>query len=279
MVTGENNIISLSSENVNLQNTENFHLSIEISPDNICYSFLNIENLEFIFFKSISIPNISELVNQISSEDKLKLNYSSCSVSYKNFPSTLIPNKLFDLENKHKYLDFVVEEVESVKSDILHQSDSSLVYSINNNLVNSIHQIIPNIIEKNSTNIAICQLLKQYSHLKKKTSYLFINTNNIEIIITENGKLIFQNSFKVFNSTDILYFTLFCFNQLNLDPNKNKLFLFGEVEKGDENYSLLYEYIRNIKFGEISSSLSFTEELNNVSNHKYFTLFSQLLCV
>ena len=279
MVTGENNIISLSSENVNLQNTENFHLSIEISPHNICYSFLNIENLEFIFFKSISVPNISELVNQISSEDKLKLNYSSCSVSYKNFPSTLIPNKLFDSKNKHKYLDFVVEEVESVKTDILHQSDSSLVYSINNNLVNSIHQIIPNIIEKNSTNIAICQLLKQYSHLKKKTSYLFININNIEIIVTENEKLIFQNSFKVFNSTDILYFTLFCFNQLNLDPNKNELFLFGEVEKVDENYSLLYEYIRNIKFGEISSSLSFTEELNNVSNHKYFTLFSQLLCV
>lgn len=279
MVTGENNIISLSSENVNLMNTENFHLSIEISPQNICYSFLNTENLEFIFFKSISSPDISELVNYISCEDKLKLNYSSCSVSYKNFPSTLIPNKLFNSDKKNKYIDFVLEGVENVKIDILHQSDSSLVYSINDNLVNSIHQILPNIKEKNSTNIAICQILKQYSHLKKKTSYLFINTNNIEIIVVENGKLIFQNSFKVSNGTDILYFTLFCFNQLNIDPNKNELFLFGEVEKGDENYSLLYNYIRNIKFGEVSSSLSFAEELNKVSTHKYFTLFSQLLCV
>ena len=33
---------------------------------------------------------------------------------------------------------------------------------------------------------------------------------------------------------------------------------------------LLYEYIRNIKFGEIANSYSFSEELNNVSNHKYF---------
>ena len=210
---------------------------------------------------------------------KLKLNYSTSSISYKNFPSTIIPNKLFDTEKKHKYLEFVVEGIESVKTDILHQSDSSIIYSINHDLENIIHQILPNIKEKNSTNIAICQLLKQYSHLKKKTCYLFINTNKIEIIVIENGKLIFQNSFKVSNSSDILYFTLFCLDQLNIDPNKNEVFLFGEIEKGDENYSLLYEYIRNIKFGEISSTLSFNEELNNVSNHKYFTLFSQLFCV
>ena len=120
MVTGENNIISLSSENVNLMNTENFHLSIEISPRNICYVFLNTENLEFIFFKSVSVSNISELINHISSEDKLKLNYSSCSVSYKNFPSTLIPNKLFNSDKKNKYIDFVLEEVESIKIDNLH---------------------------------------------------------------------------------------------------------------------------------------------------------------
>ncbi|MAO72212.1 MAG: hypothetical protein CMD02_06900 [Flavobacteriales bacterium] len=279
MVTGENNIISYSSENVNLHNTEKFHLSIEISPLNIWYSFLNTENLEYIFFKSIYTSEISELISHISSEDKLKLNYYSSSISYKNFPSTIIPNKLFDKEKKHKYLDFVIEGVESVKTDVIHQIDSSIVYSINHNLVNSIHQILPNIKEKNSTNIAISQLLRQYSHLKKKTSYLFINTNNIEIIVIENGKLIFQNFFKVSNSLDILYFTLFCFDQLNIDPNKNEVFLFGEVEKGDENYSLLYDYIRNIKFGEISSSLLFNEELNNISNHKYFTLFSQLLCV
>ena len=279
MVTGENNIISFSSENVNLQNTENFHLSVEISPKNICYSFLNIENLEFIFFKSISVSEISELVNQISSEDKLKLNYSTSSISYKDFPSTIIPNKFFNTEKKHKYLEFVAEEIESIKTDILHQSDSSIIYSINHELVNIIQQILPNIKEKNSTNIAICQLLKQYSHLEKKTCYLFINTNKIEIIVIEKGKLIFQNSFKVSNSSDILYFTLFCLDQLNIDPNKNEVFLFGDIQKGDENYSLLYEYIRNIKFGEISSTLSFNEELNNVSNHRYFTLFSQLLCV
>ena len=89
----------------------------------------------------------------------------------------------------------------------------------------------------------------------------------------------FQNYFTVSSSTDILYYTLFGFDQLNLDTNKNELFVFGEISKGDENYSLLYDYIRNIKFGEISSSLSFTEELQILANHKYFTLYSQLLCV
>ena len=63
-----------------------------------------------------------------------------------------------------------------------------------------------------------------------------------------------------------------------MDPNKNELYLIENIQKGDETYSLLYEYIRNIKFAEIRANLSFSKELEIMKN-RYFTLFSQLLCV
>ena len=64
-----------------------------------------------------------------------------------------------------------------------------------------------------------------------------------------------------------------------MDPNKNELYLIGNIEKGDETYSILYDYIRNINFAKISGKLSFSKELQKINKHQYFTLFSQILCV
>ena len=64
-----------------------------------------------------------------------------------------------------------------------------------------------------------------------------------------------------------------------MDPNKNELYLIGNIEKGDETYSILYDYIRNINFAKISGKLSFSKELQKITKHQYFTLFSQILCV
>ena len=64
-----------------------------------------------------------------------------------------------------------------------------------------------------------------------------------------------------------------------MNPEESNLYLFGNIEKGDENYILIYDYIRNIKFGSLSNFLSLNEELKRVSQHQNFSLFSQILCV
>jgi len=281
MEIGENNIYSLSSEDLNLQNTENYHLSIEISPSKFCYSLLNTKNLEYIFFKLIHLNknNVEKLVRAITSQEILKQKFSTTSVSYKNFPSTIIPNTIYKDTEKEKYLDFIVGESHNTKSDIIHLTDSTIVYSVNESITSSIKQIQSEIIEKNSSTIFISQLIKQYGTLTEKSVFLYIQNQIMELVVLEKGKLIFHNYFKISSETDMLYYTLFCFDQLQLNNDKNELYLFGNIEKGDENYSLLYDYVRNIKFGEISDSCSFNKELRKVSKHQNFSLFSQVLCV
>ena len=48
--------------------------------------------------------------------------------------------------------------------------------------------------------------------------------------------------------------------------------------KDDDNFKLLYEYIRNIELGERPNQLKFPDEFNTLENQKYFGLFSQILC-
>ena len=278
MEIGENNnITSFYKKNVNFANTENFHLSIEVSPTNLKYTLLNTENLEYLLFKSVEVGN--NLLTAIGSEEILKQTFFSTSMCYSNFPTTIVPNELYSEISKERYLQFISDKKGTIKTDKIHQNNATTIYSVKENIVHLMNQIQSGVIEKNSSTIIIEQLIKQYKNLTEKTAFLFINRKNIELIILKKGELILHNYFDVNNSIDVLYYTLFGFNQLKMNPEESNLYLFGNIEKGDENYILIYDYIRNIKFGSLSNTLSFNEELKRVSQHQNFSLFSQILCV
>ena len=279
METGESNNISFSSEDLDFQNSENYHLSVEIQKEQLSFCLLDTTKLEYIFLKSIKANNPLEMVQLINNEEILKYNFFSSSVSYKNFPSAIIPNPLYDATKKEVYAGFAIGETKKIKTDIIHHDDSTLLYSVEENITNTLNQIQTEIKEKNSSTVAISSILDKYSGLKEKSCFVIKEKNKIEIIVIQDDQLILQNYFEVNSNTDILYFTLFCFEQLKMDPNKNELYLIGNIEKGDETYSLLYDYIRNISFGKISKNLSFSKELNQITKHQYFTLLSQILCV
>ena len=272
-----NNITSFFKKNVNFTNTENFHLSIEVSPTKLKYTLLNTENLEYLLFKSVEVGN--NLLTAIGSEEILKQTFFSTSMCYSNFPTTIVPNELYSEINKERYLQFISDKKGTIKTDKIHQNNATTIYSVKEDIVHLMNQIQSGVIEKNSSTIIIEQLIKQYKNLTEKTAFLFINRKNIELIILKKGELILHNYFDVNNSIDVLYYTLFGFNQLKMNPEESNLYLFGNIEKGDENYILIYDYIRNIKFGSLSNSLSFNEELKRVSQHQNFSLFSQILCV
>ena len=278
MEIGENNnITSFYKKNINFANTENFHLSIEVSPTKLKYTLLNTENLEYLLFKSVEVGN--NLLTAIGSEEILKQTFFSTSMCYSNFPTTIVPNELYSEIDKEKYLQFISDKKGTIKTDKIHQNNATTIYSVKEDIVHLMNQIQSGVIEKNSSTIIIEQLIKQYKNLTEKTAFLFINRKNIELIILKKGELILHNYFDVNNSIDVLYYTLFGFNQLKMNPEESNLYLFGNIEKGDENYILIYDYIRNIKFGSLSNSLSFNEELKRVSQHQNFSLFSQILCV
>ncbi|MDG1719055.1 MAG: DUF3822 family protein [Flavobacteriales bacterium] len=279
MEIGESNNISFSSEDLDFQNSENYHLSVEIQNEQLSFCLLDTTKLEYIFLKSIKANNPLEMVQLINNEEILKYNFFSSSVSYKNFPSAIIPNPLYDATKKEVYADFAIGETKKIKTDIIHHDDSTILYSVEENITNTLNQIQTEIKEKNSSTVAISSILDKYSGLKEKSCFVIKEKNKIEIIVIQDDQLILQNYFEVNSNTDILYFTLFCFEQLKMDPNKNELYLIGNIEKGDETHSLLYDYIRNISFARISKNLSFSKELNQITKHQYFTLFSQILCV
>ena len=68
----------------------------------------------------------------------------------------------------------------------------------------------------------------------------------MDLAVIAQKKLLYYNSFDFSTKEDFLYYLLFTLEQLNLDPGSVKLRLFGNVEEGDEIYSICYEYVQHL---------------------------------
>jgi hypothetical protein len=67
------------------------------------------------------------------------------------------------------------------------------------------------------------------------------------------------------------------FEQLDLNPEKTELVLSGNLEKTSREFSLLYHYIRHVKFASLPGEFLYSYRMDEISSHKFVSLFAQYL--
>ena len=205
--------------------------------------------------------------------------FSSSSLALNEFPSTLVPTPFYKEDKNREILGFNHEVHEEILSDKMQQMDAINIYSIPAELLNLIHKSFPNTQIKCNSSILIEQLLLQNKNTEKAIVYACIQKNVLEVCVIEENKLELHNSFTIDTKEDLLYYLLFALEQMGMSVEKIELILLDDILKSDEKYNLLYQYVRNISFGNRPENLNFSKELESIKSHQYFCLFSQLLCV
>ena len=274
METGKANKIQASSFNTALSDI--YHVSVQIGLTHFSYCIINTSTFSMEYFKNYQINNTNDIINLINDDEVIKSDFFSSSVAFVNFTSTLIPNKVFTKNSAIEMLKLNSETYEIINNNVLKEIDVHLAYSIPKELDNIATTYFPNAKQKAQQSILIDEFSKKYNI--EPTAYLYLCENTLNITVFKNEKLIFNNSFNFETKEDILYFTLFSFEQLKLNTNTVNTLLFGDITKDDDNFKLLYEFIRKIKFGGRPDQLKFPFEFNTLENQKYFGLFSQILC-
>ena len=282
METGENSPNLIQASNFNIALSKQYHLSIEIGLNNCAFCILDTKSLSYTYFKTHDFTansveqSTDKLRSIINKSDVLKANFSSLSVAYNGFPNTLVPLSVYTKNNEKETLELNTTLYENIFRDEIKLQEVKLIYSV----PESINAIIDSFFPTASCHAQETNLINQYSQLQNSGTKVYINisTNNMLITIIKSGRLLFNNSFVFSTKEDLLYYTLFSFEQLKLSADNIAVELFGEISKEDENYKLLYEYIRNITFGESTQGVIFPDEFKNVAKHQYYGLFSQVLC-
>ena len=88
------------------------------------------------------------------------------------------------------------------------------------------------------------------SEIANKTTSVFANftSKQLDLLVYKDGKLYLANSFEYHTPEDIVYYTLFIYEQLNLDPETIPIYLSGSIDKTNPTYLALYTYIRHVDF-------------------------------
>lgn len=281
METGESNPISIQSDNFNIALANSYHLSIQLGISHFSYCLLNTTTLTYDYAKKYSLSSkediATEITEIINNDAIIKADFSSQSVAFVNFPSTLVPNILYKEEEAESLLAFNTEVNGKILIDNILSQKAHLIYAVPESIVSIVSNFFPKAKQKAQESI----LIQQYSQLNTDTekAYLYLNEQKVGITIFKGDKLIFNNTFDYTTKEDLLYYSLFSFEQLKLSPESIDVTVFGTIEKEDEYFNLLYDYIRNVKLGERPHQFTFPNAFNTLAQHKYFGLFTQVLCV
>ena len=286
METGANKIlpkVNFSPSSLDNLLTEKCHLSVEVGLNKFAYCLFDTLSFTYILLKEFKFEarGISEscekIADIIASEPLLQKEFYSGSLALNEFPSTLVPTSFYKEERNREILGFNHEVHEEILSDKMQQMDAINIYSIPTELLNLIRKSFPNTQIKCNSSILIEQLLLQNKSTEAKV-YACIQKNVLEVCVIEENKLELHNSFSIDTKEDLLYYLLFALEQMGMSVEKIELVLLDDILISDKKYNLLYQYIRNISFGNRPENLNFSKELESIKSHQYFCLFSQLLC-
>jgi len=113
------------------------------------------------------------------------------------------------------------------------------------------------------------------SHQKSSTKticYAYVSKNEIALAVINQKKVLLYNQFQYHTKEDFLYYILFVYEQLHLNPEEHKLKLFGKIEEDSNLFEICYKYIKKVKvFIPKNTNYTLTEENDNTID---LTLFN-----
>ncbi len=203
-------------------------------------------------------------------------NFENVTVSVLNGDFTILPEAFAVKENSKEILEF--SSGTNAKNILTHKFNNiSFNYFIETELIQFLERTFKKASFRHAGMVAIDLLFNNRS-LKKCDLLLNFNAGVFEIAAKENNSLLYYNVFNYETKEDVMYFLLFMMEQFNLDPEKIKVLVAGQMEAESELYLGLKKYIRNIGFAVNDIKLTNAADDIKIPDHFYFTLLNQHLC-
>lgn len=276
--------LELFDETLDINSTENYELSIQVSPDGLSFCLLDSIRNKFVLIRSFGAEDnkyfnadmISELLLK---DDFLTKHYKRvhCVIPSQKF--TLVPSPLFDPGKKDEYFTFNhnLEEGNIVSADKTNDPDAFLVYSMSRAISELINCTYPGVYPHHHIKL----LLDHTSSIRKSINgnYLHVHVERdfFNLIVFDNNVLKFCNSFVYRNISDILYYVLNAFKNLGIKQEET-IYFSGLTEKYDDLSSSFSLYVRNIKFSKPSGNFTFSYVFNDTELHRFINMFTVVDC-
>ncbi len=277
--------LELFDETLDINSTENYELSVEVSLESLAFCVFDTIRNKFIMLRSSQPENnrkytLEEISELIEKDDFLKKKYKKVSIIMPSAKFTIIPALLFDPARKDEYFSFnhLQPENNLVLNNRIAEPDSFLVYALSKPLFDLIRNVWPGTSPLHHLKPLLEHIRESRRDSVENYIHVHVERDFFNLIIYSHNSLKFCNAFNYRNISDILYYILNTFKGLNIKQEET-IYLSGQTARYDDLFSSLALYIRYVKFAEPSGSFTFSYVFNETGLHRYINLISVINCV
>jgi Protein of unknown function (DUF3822) len=194
-----------------------------------------------------------EIDNVFSEQNWQNKEFAEVKLIHTSLLYTVVPSVLFDETKASEYLKFNTKilSTDFVSYDEVENQDLVVVYLPFVNANNFIFDKFGSFSYFHSITLLLSHFLKIEKFAKEPKVYIHVQKDFFDCIVVNGHQLMLCNSYSYKTPEDFIYFILFCFEQLKLNPNEIKTVLCGAVQRDSELFEIIYTYVRNVSFYEI----------------------------
>jgi len=276
--------LELFDETLDINSTENYELSVQMNRDGFAFTILDALRNKYVLLRShepddniyLAADKIDEI---ISKDDFLTKRYKKVNIIIPSSRFTLIPAPLYDPGKKEEYFIFnhIMEESDLILVNKISDPDAYIIFSVPKSLFDVSSRFYPAVHPLHHTKPLMNQLTHNSRSVNGFYIHIHVEREFFNLFIFDHSALKFSNSFNYRNISDILYFTLNVFRNMEIKNNETVHFS-GMTEKFDDLWSNFALYIRNLKFTDPSVSYTFSYVFNDIELHRFINLFTAANC-
>ncbi len=269
------------------ENTRNYHLSIQADLNGFSFCILDIEKKTYLGLRHYEIKDVysiddytDKLVGIFDSDKLLAGSFGSVSFIYLTQKSILIPESFFEKSNLKAYFEFnhSINELDEIHYNFLGEINAFNVFIIPNYIANEVTKRFGGVMLYHQATPFIKSIFEKDNDRESDSVYVNMNNKFIDIAVAGSNRLNLYNTFQFQNETDLLYFVLYIYKQLNLDAHRNKLYISGEHSDKQQYFKTLKKFINTVSYLEPFDFI-FCGTLEKLNKHRFVNLFNLVSCV
>lgn len=275
--------LELYDETLDINSTENYELSVQISSDDISFCLLDTLRNKFVMLRSYEPEDNSRFdpyrLNEIiRKDDFLPRKFRKTNIITPTQRSTLVPGPLFEDSRKEDYLDFNQKKAdrERVMISKIKNSDIYAIFSLQEGFADLLKGLFPegNIMHS-------LKPLFQYVHFNRRSTgnniHLHFEKDYLDTVIFDPNELKFCNTFNFKSRSDIEYFVLYVLKKMNVRQDET-IYLSGRTKEKEELRHAFSKYLTDVRFALPQGNYTFSYVLSEAELHRFLLLFSAVNC-
>lgn len=263
-----------------------YFLSIQIDLDGFSFSTLDPVRNKYIQLRHISFSDKEPIEYQIErffeEIEILNLPFKKTLILVPSRQSTLVPSGIFDPALKNEWLNFCVstEDDHLVLFNKIKMADTYNVFSVSDSIYKAMIKQFPEpVFFHQHTPLIESNLSTRISGNDNTSLFINLNKGFFDVVAFGKNHLKLCNSFPIKSDNDFIYFTLFVFEQLKLEPAKTEVILSGWHPQYASLYKHLTNYVRNIKQTDLPDHFQYSYQFRETRMTSFYNLLSLPLCV